>query len=344
MLIGLPFLNHTTDLLGMLWFGNNERTFIMSVIIAAGAIGSIVGITISTRVMTIGSESSEDLRFSVLGTSIFFISQAIFVTIVGLLGLLFFKEKPPTPPLYAPTEKEDSPSSLTEPMLSEEESTAEKKVEESKDVYPPQTLMFGLKTLIRMPSYFMLLGAISLFSAATNSISILEQVIKVNKYTAIDAGNMNIILVVFGTIGSFIFSFLFDRTKQFRLITIITSFSGSLGYLWFCILTLWYKDDGMLVMSGMAFVIIGFFTGPTPSLLTQMTVYITYPVHPSTTMLVTIAFQTICEVLMLIYTNVLQATTPLAPTIILWTSMIFYGMACLLVACTRGKYSPVLLK
>ena len=336
------------------------------VVLFSGVFGSLLSYLVGPRLMTIGSESEEDLKISDLGLGIFLGIQGVMATLCVFLVLLFFKSKPPTPPAIAPepTKEESNPGfngdltqSLTEGSNTAEEplsnqdletSAAETKQsktkqEEPKDVYPPQTFVFGLKKLIRLPSFFMLLAASTLINSFFQSIYILEQIIKGNKYTAIDSGNLNIILIVFATISSIVLSILFDKTKQFKLITIITSASACLAFLWFCILMLWQKNDVLLVLSGMSFVLIGMFSVPTMPLLNQMIVYTTYPVHPSTTMTISSTLTTLWSILFMFYINVLQLCTTLAPSIILWTDFVFLIIAFVLIVSFKGNFSPVLV-
>lgn len=92
--IGQPFLVNAPTKLAAVWFGQNERVIAVTIAVAAQAFGAAVGFVLPSLFVS-PTDEGDEFRSHVEWS---LITQAIMGVCMFLICLVFFREKPKTPP------------------------------------------------------------------------------------------------------------------------------------------------------------------------------------------------------------------------------------------------------
>ncbi|EFC46471.1 predicted protein [Naegleria gruberi] len=359
--IGQPFVHSISGLLSVNWFGDKERTLVQVVTLLMGLIGGGVSFAIGPSLITMGQTA---MRGSEIGMIIYLVLQAVIASACLVLIVIFVKDKPPTPPVIikenqtidSTEEKDEEPTEGTNLTINSESNEGQFNAIESghhgekpfsnsnaKDIYPQQTIWQGAKKLLTSPHFIMLTIGSSCLNSVFQTLAILEQLITPKGYTTFDNANIGLVHLVFVLIGCFGLSILFDKTKRFKLISCISSFTACIGFACFSVIMQWEKTDFTLAMVYLSFVVIGVSAIPSLPLISQMLVYSTYPVHPATSLVISSAIGTIWSVIFLVIVNVLQSEVTNSSNIILWMDLSLLIIGFVMVLLFRGKFDNVLV-
>ncbi|EFC47785.1 predicted protein [Naegleria gruberi] len=347
-----PFLTSISGLLGVNWFGDKERTLVQVAALLTAALGGGVAFAIGPSLITMGKR---EMHGSEIGMLAYLSSQAFISTACLLLIVIFFKDRPPTPPVLIKEIQTMEKLDENEQMLTEESrltinlTTDDINIEKgfesfnSKDIYPEQTFWIGFKKLMTSPHFIMLTISSSCLISVFQTMSILDQIINPKGYTTFDTANLNIVNLVFVVFGCFGLSIVFDKTKRFKLISCISSFMACLGFACFAIILQWNKSDFTIILVYLSMVVIGCSAIPSLPLISQMIVYSTYPIHPATSLVISSAFSTIWNVIMWVIVNVLLSEMSNSSSVILWLSFALLIVSFIMTVLFRGKFDNILV-
>lgn len=171
--------------LAAVWFGERE----VATATAAGVLGNQLGIALGFLVPTqvVKNVDSETVSGQL---QVLFITQAIVTTVIFIMSVLSFSDKPKVPPSYAQIRMEEESSNY-----------------------------FGsINALMTNKDYVLLLVSYGINVGAFYSIStVLNQLVVLQFPNGEDlAGLMGLILTVAGTFGSVICGCILDRTRRFK--------------------------------------------------------------------------------------------------------------------------------
>lgn len=242
--VGQPFLINATAKLAQVWFGPNERVIALTIAIAAQALGSALGFVFPGFWVT-DDDTAEVFRQHI---------QSSFIVAAGLGGacflaaLLFFKDKPKTPPsATAMAEREDGPGEFV-PSI--------KKLFKVKEIWV-LFLIFG-----------QIQGTFSTLGTVMGSIA--DQF----DYTVNDISSFGAVFILGGIIGSALFGINVEKTQQYkRAVTMICILSclATIGLLFaFPSDTVWLVNLGCFLE--------GFATVPIIAIAFDFGAELTYPV------------------------------------------------------------------
>eukprot|EP00049_Salpingoeca_infusionum_P006786 m.111332 g.111332 ORF g.111332 m.111332 type:complete len:480 (+) comp13443_c0_seq1:1288-2727(+) len=182
-----PFLLDSPTLFAATWFAPDQRAEANTIASVANPLGIAIGSLVSGLMVNTGS----DIRWMLL-------ANAAPAVAFALLALVFFKDKPPTPPSHSAEMQHDS----------------------FKD---------GFKKLMKNGNYWLLLFGFGIGIALISSISsLLNQLTAINGYTSDQAGYFSLGMVGTGLVGAGISGAILDKTKAFMTL-FKTSFVGALG-------------------------------------------------------------------------------------------------------------------
>lgn len=168
-----PILLDTPTLLASRWFGENERGTANTIASVANPLGIALGSVFAPVIVS----RPADMRWLLMTNSI-----PPFVALV--LALVFFKDRPPTPPSGGAEQQTD-------------------------------TFLVGLKKLIHNRDYLLLAFGFGIgIGLVTAVTTLLGQVTAGQGYTADDAGIFSMILVICGLVGAGIAGAVVDKTHR----------------------------------------------------------------------------------------------------------------------------------
>ncbi|CAD5217584.1 unnamed protein product [Bursaphelenchus xylophilus] len=186
------------------WFGHNE----VSTACAAGVFGNQLGIAIGfilpPWLVQNGSKEAVGRDLNVL-----FMVSAVANTIIFLMIIFFFKNKPPSAPSYAQlrTTTTDEPSGY----------------------------LVDMKALCKHCSFILLLLAYGINVGVFYVISTLlsQMISRYHKGASTETGTIGLLMVVGGMAGSVICGYLLDKFHKFKLTTVIVYLLSAVGMLAF---------------------------------------------------------------------------------------------------------------
>ncbi|XP_065211571.1 uncharacterized MFS-type transporter C09D4.1-like isoform X2 [Planococcus citri] len=239
------------------WFGAKEISIAGALALFGDQVGGAIGFKLPSLMIHDNSNTAviED------GLRRMHCSIAALSTLVLLLIITFFKEKPPLPSSVAQTLQNKV---KTEPVLKK------------------------LKYILEQPSFILILLSYGLCIGAFNAFAVLLNQTVLNHFPGHDeaVGNIGFVLMLAGMAGSLILGYSLDKTHLFKenaaFVTICTTISV---ILFTCSLTI--HDIRFVYGSAM---LIGFFIQGFYSTGVQMAIEVTYPITEDVSSAIMMAF------------------------------------------------------
>ncbi|KJH47504.1 hypothetical protein DICVIV_06391 [Dictyocaulus viviparus] len=237
--------------LAAVWFGPDE----VSTACAAGVFGNQLGIAIGFLVPPILVQNGTIHEISA-GLNRLFLSSAILNTILLIVIFSFFTARPPTPP-----------------------SLAQIAAQEEKALGP--NFWKTLFQLITNKDFLLLFITYGINTGVFYAISTLlaQMVLPYYPTKSVAIGEIGVVIVVAGMLGSIIGGFLLDKFKRFKLITVLDYLFACLGMLTF---TFTLHLGSLAIVFSIAFLLGFFMTGYLP-IGFEFAAEITFPAAEGTT-------------------------------------------------------------
>ncbi|EFC38354.1 predicted protein [Naegleria gruberi] len=339
-----PLALNSATLLAFNWFGEKERTVVSVVSVLMAIFGGGASFAIGPSLLTAGST---DMSGSEFGMLTFLGAQVLIATMNLLLVVVFFKANPPTPPILLKSSKsEETIASInSEPAMEDESSRKNDETLSLIDIGTKQTFFEGVKSIITDIHFINLALAFTFVNSVFSSFaSILNQVIQSKGYTPFDGSKFNIIMMVCSVIGSIVMGILFDKTKRYKLIAMMSSLLATFGFACFATVMIWNRSDFLFGMGLFSHLFIGLFAIPTLPLIAQMIADVTFPVLPSTSAALAGGFGTVCAGIYLIIINFIQeyVSNETSSIVILWMDVGMMLMCFIMLSLFRGKFKRTL--
>lgn len=238
--------------LAAVWFGPNE----VSKACAAGVFGNQLGIALGFVLPPMIVQSNGTMEETAYELNSLFLSTAVLNTIILALAICFFSSRPPTPPSLAQlTAQED-------------------KAFDSNFWGTLRQLMTERNFLLLFLTYGINTGV---FYAISTLLS--QMVLSVYPSETVAVGQIGLVMVVAGMLGSVIGGVLLDKFKKFKWTTVLVYFFSFVGMISFTFTI----DLGSIAIVFINSVLLGFFmTGYLP-IGFEFAAEITYPAAEGTT-------------------------------------------------------------
>lgn len=177
--------------LAAVWFGPNQVSSACSIGVFGNQLGIAVGFLLPPMIVS-GQGTEEEIERDLYTM---FISVGIFTSILLVTVLIFFKDKPDTPPSHAQIQATDDES---------------------------MNFMQSVKRLLVNPSYMLLLTAYGINVGIFYAISTLLNQIILKYYpdAGEDAGRIGLVIVLAGMIGSVVCGIVLDKFHRFKETTL----------------------------------------------------------------------------------------------------------------------------
>jgi len=189
---------------GSRWFGKNSRGSATSIASIANSFGVAIGFLLPMLFVkpSYPNDEYEAARSDIRSYVIF---EAVLITILGIIVLALFKDKPPTPPsASAGSVHEDFKESV--------------------------------KHLFTNRNYLYLLLSFACMNALFNTLGSVIGVIVANYgFTSNDSSIFGTAYLLSGIVGAAIAGVILDKTKKYKLLLIISSAISGVGLLLFCL-------------------------------------------------------------------------------------------------------------
>ncbi|KAL4430217.1 hypothetical protein ABPG74_014776 [Tetrahymena malaccensis] len=235
--IAQPFILNAPAQIAAVWFKPKQMaTAILSLV---NVIGVGLGFLIPSFVVSATySDNTTNEIYDLM------LIQAIMITACCAPTVIFFREKPPTPPSHSASVEK---SKFSESM----------------------TILIKDKNFILLYIYFgCILGNFN--SIATLINFFLEQF----SYSSDDTSYFGTVFIISGLIGSAVFSIIVEKNQKYKLAIIISSIASILSYS----LTMGFLSLDIFSLQLIAFFLFGFFATPLIPLSLEFACEITYPI------------------------------------------------------------------
>jgi FLVCR family MFS transporter 7 len=191
-----PVFTNSPARLSSIWFSNDQRNIATTICSIANPIGIAIGQLLPQLLQPSGNGKSDDAN-AMAGIPITLLAEAIINTAVLVLALMFFEEKPLTPPSSTAAhhaeslDSEHRESSLTH-------------------------LWNDTKELVSNKHFMLMLCGFMIGMAMFNALGTLIDAILTPCGYDVDAGIFGALLIGGGLIGSIVFGIALDCTKNFK--------------------------------------------------------------------------------------------------------------------------------
>lgn len=223
------------------WFGANERGISTTISSFSNLLGSGVAFTLNTMI----GEGREWLL------SVTLLIHALISTFTAILGLPFFRSKPPTPANIASANLE------------------KKKISFFNDLW---MLFTNVNAIILLITYFLGFGAVCSF------LTLISQIVTPKGYDGTNASIFGLLIIFSGGFGAFIFSFLVGKTKRFVLFMWISGIGALVSLAAFTFFIRYERTVYYTIILSVLSASLGFFALPFVPLVMELACEITYPV------------------------------------------------------------------
>lgn len=204
------FILNIPPRLAAVWFGSNE----VSSATSFGVFGNQVGIALGFLLPPLlfkgieGKIGVRDVETVSAGLNILFVTVACVTSLLFVLKLIFFDDRPPYPPSTAAAKAEQAMMSPCDTYSSDSMSTASQ----------PVSYASIMKSLFTNRNYNLLLITYGLNVGVFYAIStILNQLIELRfPGHEVEAGIMGLIITISGVFGSVLCGFILDTTHKFK--------------------------------------------------------------------------------------------------------------------------------
>lgn len=238
--VAQPFFQCTPPLLSATWFAPNERSLATAVAINFNQVGIATAFIVGGELG--GSEGGLKEYFGLI---------TVASIVVALGSLIFFQERPPTPPSFSALEKAEAAASDAE-----------------EPSFPDQAMQ-----LFRTPGFVPPLAAFVVSISVTNVVgAFMEQ--KLGRAGISDQGTVDLSGAGFElaiVIGGIILGGVVDRNKEYKNVTLACLAATLLGVLLFGV---GQMPHGLVIAALLA---IGAFAGPVQPINAELAVEVTYP-------------------------------------------------------------------
>ena len=232
-----PVIVSCPTILAAIWFGENERGIANMIGSVSNPVGVALGTVVSAQI--VGSAKDIELMLWVYSGP---------CALAFLLILIFFQDKPPTPPCVSAGQKSAS-------------------------------FINGLKLVIRNKPYLLLLLSFGIGVGSTSSVSTLSgQIVGGQGFSDKDAGYFFAILLIAGIVGAVISGKIIDKTKRFTETLRVSFGLATVAFLMFT-LVLPLKIFWLVCISTG---LMGFFCFAALPVALELSVECTYPVDEGT--------------------------------------------------------------
>ncbi|XP_019867522.2 uncharacterized MFS-type transporter C09D4.1 [Aethina tumida] len=229
--------------LAAVWFGPSQVSSACSIGVFGNQLGIAVGFVLPTMMVNTDIDTPQD----VITNDLFrmFLWVAIFITVLLLLVLIFFKDAPPTPPSYAQAQQDE-----------------------------PVDFVKSLKNLCLNKSYIFLMLAYGINVGIFYAISTLLQQIVLEYYPGgeKDAGRIGLVIVLAGMVGSVCCGVVLDRFHRFKETTLAVYAFSLIGM----VLYTFTLSEGIIIVYIVSGVLGFFMTGLLPVGF-ELAAELTYP-------------------------------------------------------------------
>jgi len=279
--------------------------------------GGGMAFAIGPLLITLNTTSGSEYGFLTL-----LATQGAIATVLLLLIVAFFQDRPPTPPIV------DMDDSINNDPQSDPYAISRN-----------QSFLEASKAVLLNPHFLVLMICFACCNAFFQSFAtVLTQIIVPKGYTIFDGSKFSVLSMVCTIIGGFTIGVLADRTKRFKLIACTTSFLSVCGFGLFAVIMMWKRTEFLFFIACIANATIGLTIIPTIPVLLEMMTEVTFPVLPSTSASILGGFGTIFSLMYLVVINILQLITTDSSQIILWIDLGLLTCEFVLLVLFRGKF------
>ena len=268
--------------LAAVWFGEQERATASAIGMLMNMLGVAVGFLMGATMVP----NSDDMNGAVHnGMLNLLISQAVFCSVLMLPLVIVIKDHPQSPPSMSQAllwdhHSKNSTASKTD-ILSIIENTKSNHHNEKTRLISKQskglTFFRSLVALLKNKSFHLIAQAYSLYfgtfvtyNTVLNEMMILKYPNKVR-----EVGLMGCAAVIFGLVAIFLSGIWLDKTRRYRLHSIVTFAACAVSMLAFTVF-LWYHDNFILIF--VIYCVFGFFSYSYMSVGLEYAAEMTYPV------------------------------------------------------------------
>ena len=178
--------------------------------------------------------------------------QAGISSVLLLVTVIFFREKPPTPPYKR-----------------------EEKVQETSFIHDTKAILTNFPFLCILLAFAFGIGSVNAFLTELNSIA------TAIGYSVTDVAFIGSSIVVTGLFGAVVFGVIADITKRYKTVLLIAGVSATGFYIWFSVNNMYQRTDAHFIMAMVAICFFGFFAIPLVPILLEMASELTFPVPES---------------------------------------------------------------
>uniref|UniRef100_A0A3Q0S823 Choline/ethanolamine transporter FLVCR1 n=1 Tax=Amphilophus citrinellus TaxID=61819 RepID=A0A3Q0S823_AMPCI len=238
-ILGLP------SRVASVWFGPREVSTACATAVLGNQLGTAIGFLLPPVLVP---NTPDDVELTGHNISIMFYGTAAVSTVLFILAVLVIKDRPPLPPSQAQAVLPDSPP---------------------EDYSYKQSIL----NLAKNKAFVLLLISYGIMTGSFYSVSTLLNQMIMACYEELNAGRIGLTLVVAGMVGSILCGLWLDRTKLYKITTLIVYILSFLGMLVF---TFTLDLDNIYLVFITAGILGFFMTGYLP-LGFEFGVEITYP-------------------------------------------------------------------
>jgi len=283
------------------WFGEKERTLATTLGTLMGIMGSGTAFGIGPTLLDLSDgDSGNNSTGSEWGMLLMLGGEATLATVLFTCTVAFFKDKPPTAPVFVAPEgamyngaagsTNDDFVDAPMPIMHEEHSFSH-----------------DLKAVMKNFNFLLLMVAYSVGYAVLQSfVTLLDQIIVPKGYTEKDGSIFGITVIVSGILGALIIGVIVDYTKRYKVAMIVCGLLAALGFAGFSVVMMWRESNLMFYMACISLAAVGMFSVPTVPLCLEMSVETTYPVPASTSAAILYGAGTLTAGIVLVILDIIQ--------------------------------------
>ncbi|KAL9651125.1 hypothetical protein ABK040_002842 [Willaertia magna] len=288
-----PLITNAPTLVANNWFGEKERTTATTIATFVAILGSGVAFGVGPLLVSGMTNNKNQETGSEYGMLLLLGLQALLGSLVIIIFVSFFKEKPATPPTF----QLKSTASLASLNNSDNDLLMDDEQHFFQDI---KSIITNIHFLLILVAYSIGYGVLQCF------ITILDQVIVPKGYTEYDGSIFGIIVIVAGCIGATGNGFLTDYTKKYKLSLAFCGFFTLVGFAGFSVVMLWTKTTLMYALACISVSFVGMFSVPIVPLCLEISCEISFPVKGSTSAAVLYSSGTMTAAVVLVALDIIQ--------------------------------------
>ncbi|KAL0479103.1 hypothetical protein AKO1_007964 [Acrasis kona] len=276
-----PFLTNAITSMASNWFGEKERTIATTIGAFTNILGGGIAFGVAPPLATIASRNGRDI--SEIGMVILLSSQALFASLLLLLCVSTFRERPPTPPSSSFSSSHNVKHEVRQDLLS---------LAKNRD-FVILFIAFGL--------------GFGSFQAFT---SLINQIVVPVGYNDDDAGIMGLAIIACGLVGAGIFGISADLTKRYKTLLMICGVLSAVSFTCFCVAIMYQKTTTTYWLCIAAICSMGLTATAIVPLALEAAVEVTYPIAETLSNGLLYAAGTLCSIAILLAMSFMQPQIP----------------------------------